>query len=201
RRRNVHAAQKLDRAYTGLRPGHAAVAHQRFGNLLADRVAWIERRHRLLENHRHLVAAQGAHVGVRKIKQVDAVEADRAGNFGRLGQQTHNGKRCYALAGTGFADDAQRGAAQELKIDAVDRVRDAPAIAMEYDLELLDRQQRKVGFHDEPSAAIALAISDSMKSRSMTPAGFRLPGMKRAKCTKRSRLTRSSRSSSAKGSV
>jgi len=55
--------------------------------------------------------------------------------------------------------------------------------------------------HDESSAAMALAISLSIRARSVTPTLSRRLGRNRRKCTKRSRLTFSRRSSSASGSA
>ena len=43
--------------------GHAPVCHQHLGNLLADLHRRVQRGHRLLEDHRHVIAAHSAHFG------------------------------------------------------------------------------------------------------------------------------------------
>ena len=130
-----------------LRLGEAAMAHQHFDDLVADRIARIERGHRLLEDHREAVAAHVAQFAIRQVEQPDAVERHGAGNFRALfGQQAHHGQRSHALAATGFADEAERRAARDREIDAIDRDGAAAAIAMEHDAQILDRQQRR-GHH------------------------------------------------------
>jgi hypothetical protein len=58
-----------------LRSRKALVPSQRLGDLAADRVHRIERRHRLLKDHADAVAAQFAVVGLGKADQFLPVEA------------------------------------------------------------------------------------------------------------------------------
>src|SRR3546814_2860812 len=51
-------------------PRHLAMPQQRLFELIADRVGRIQARHRLLEDHRHAVAAQLRHPCLRKAEQV-----------------------------------------------------------------------------------------------------------------------------------
>ena len=60
RRRDAHATQHLDRRAPRRAAVEPAVAHEDLHDLLADRVARIERGHRLLEVHGEAVAAQVA---------------------------------------------------------------------------------------------------------------------------------------------
>ena len=62
----LHPPQHLDRARARLAPAHAPMAHDRLDDLLADRVARVERGHRLLEDHRQAVAAQVAQLPGRE---------------------------------------------------------------------------------------------------------------------------------------
>ena len=120
------------------------MAHQHLDDLLADRVARIERGHRLLEDHRHAVAAQVAQLAVRQIEQADAVEGHGAGHFGaRLRQQAHHGERRHALAAAGLADQPERRAARDREVDAVDRDGAPPAIAVKHHAQVFDREQRR----------------------------------------------------------
>ena len=59
-RRNADAFQHVERPFFGLFRADPAMLAHRFGNLFADADRRVQRRHRFLEDHRHLVAAQGA---------------------------------------------------------------------------------------------------------------------------------------------
>src|SRR5262249_6103293 len=180
----------------------AAVPDEGLSNLLADRIDRIERRHRLLEDHRQPIAAHVAHLAIGQAEQIGAIKANSPRHFGRaLGQQSHDRQRGDALAAPGFADEAQGLSAPDRQIDAINRMRRAPAIVVKDDLEIFDFEERTSGAQDKPSAASAFAISLSTASRAVTPTRSRRLGRSRMKCTKRSRLTFSRRSSSARGSV
>ena len=142
-RGDVDAAQQLDGALARLPPRAAAVAQDGLDDLVADGEARIERGHRLLEDHRQPVAAQVAQGFVGDIEQIEAVEADRAGDLGGvLWQQPHDGERGHALAAAGFADEAERRAVGDAEVDAVDRMRGAAVVAVEDDAQALDLDQR-----------------------------------------------------------
>jgi hypothetical protein len=53
---------------------HVGMDLQHLGDLVADPHHRVERRHRLLEDHRHGLAAQRAHLLVRRAEHVDALE-------------------------------------------------------------------------------------------------------------------------------
>ena len=133
-------------------------------------------------------------------EQIEAVEADRARHFGGLfRQQPHDGERRDALAAAGFADQAERRASGDAEIDAVDRMRGAAVIAVKGDAQIPDLDQRRR--RSLPAFAMRAAMPASITARSVIPAGFFRLGRYFRKCTQRSRLTASSRSSSARGSV
>lgn len=68
----------------------AAVANQRFAELLADGEYRIQGAHRLLKNHRQLIAAQVGHTGVFQPQQVWPSKNFPAVNARRLRwQQVH----------------------------------------------------------------------------------------------------------------
>ena len=81
-RGDVNAAQQLDGALSRRPPRPAAVTQDGLDDLVADGKARIERRHRLLEDHCEPVAAQIAQGLVRHREQIEAVEPDRACDFG-----------------------------------------------------------------------------------------------------------------------
>jgi hypothetical protein len=59
------------------------VQAQRLGDLVADGVQRVQRRHRLLEDHADAVAAQRAQAASSSVGQLLAVEADRPADLAR----------------------------------------------------------------------------------------------------------------------
>jgi hypothetical protein len=71
---------------------------------LADR---IERRARVLEDHRYLAAAQRPHVAFARLPHIDAGEGHRAfGDPARPVEDAHRRIGGHRLSGAGFAHDA-----------------------------------------------------------------------------------------------
>ena len=82
----------------------------------------VERRSRLLEDHRDSVAADVAHLLVGLLEQVLAVEDDlTALDHARSRDKAHDRERGHALATARLADDAQDLAAPNVEVDAGDR--------------------------------------------------------------------------------
>jgi hypothetical protein len=79
-------------------------------NLLADGINGIQAGHRLLENHRDTVSANGAYSLVGQFKEISAVEIYLARDdfAGRVSYKTHNGQRGNAFAAAAFADECKR---------------------------------------------------------------------------------------------
>ena len=92
--------QQLDGAGLRLLVIHAEMNLQRFFDLQSDGQDRVERGHRLLEDHRNVAAANGAHVIVAEIEQVAAVEHDAAlrNLAGQARQQPHDRQRGDGLA-------------------------------------------------------------------------------------------------------
>ncbi len=127
--RDLDHAQHLDRPGQGGGARETLMEPQRLADLRADRQDRIERRHRLLEDHRDLVAAHKPHRLVVETQQVAAAErhgtADDAAGW--LRDQAHDGERRHALAAAGFADDGERLAAAQRERHVVHRLDDALA--------------------------------------------------------------------------
>src|SRR3954452_15088974 len=175
------------------------MAQNGLDDLLANGEARIERGHRLLENHRQPVAAQVAQGLVGHVKQVETVEMNRAGDLGGMfRQQAHDRERGHALAAAGFTYQPERGALGDAEVDGVDGMGGAAVVAMKGDAQALDFDQRS-GSHFSPASAASMPAS--MVVRSVTPPGFLRVGKYLRKCTQRSRLTCSRRSSSPRGSA
>ena len=80
---------------------------QALADLLADGEHGIERRHRLLEDHGDLAAADRVQLVLRQLQQVDAAPPHLAGEPQRRPQETDDRSQREALAGTRFADEAE----------------------------------------------------------------------------------------------
>ena len=91
--------------------------------LIADGVGRIERRHRLLKDHGHAIAAQA---GSRRGGEVLAVKGEPARAARRSCRcQVHQGERGHGFTAAGFADDAQGFAALHLERHVAYCVQDA----------------------------------------------------------------------------
>ena len=98
-----------------------AVDHHRLDQLVGDAQHRIERRHRVLEHHRDLAAAQAAHLVLAHGDDVAAAKDDlAAGDPALVLQQPNDRQRGDALARARFADDAERLAGHHLEAHAVD---------------------------------------------------------------------------------
>ena len=115
----------------------------RFGNLFADRQDRIERRHRVLKDHRDLAAANLAHLRSGFLEQVFAFEEYLALRIDPAGplDEAHDRKRVDRLARSRFADDAQRRTGIERIREAVDGG-DQAVLGVERRPEVLDLEQR-----------------------------------------------------------
>ena len=115
---------------------------QRLADLEADGEAGIERGHRLLKDHRDVLARDLAAVPRAHRQQIRAVEAHRVGlDLRRQRQQAHHREHRDRLARAGFADDREHLVAIDRHVDAVDRLERAAARG-EGDGEIADFEQR-----------------------------------------------------------
>jgi hypothetical protein len=107
--RDADAVEHGDGLLAGVLLGHVLVDADGLHELLAHRVERVEARQRILEDHRHLLAAQLAHALVAHRDEVLALEDDLAGDVRGLAVvQAHDRLRRHALAGSGLAHDGDR---------------------------------------------------------------------------------------------
>ena len=111
------AVQQLGRARRDLRLVDA-VQRERRADDLADPLARVQRRERVLEDHLHL-APDGLELRAAGLRDVGAAEADRAA--GRV-EQAHERARQRRLAAARLADEAERLALAQVQRDVVDGV-------------------------------------------------------------------------------
>ena len=133
---------------------------ERRGEDLADALAGVQRRLRVLEDHLHL-AADRLHLPAAGLGDVVAVEADRA--RGRR-QQPHQHADQRRLAAPGLADDPERLAGVEVEGDVVDGV-DVRGRAID-DHPGLDREQHpQVVDLEQPAVRTRAGRRVSLRSR------------------------------------
>jgi hypothetical protein len=91
----------------------------RLRDLLADREHGIERSHRFLEDHRDERSAHLAKLAFAERKNVHVADADLAADPRGRRKQTDERAQCHALAGAGFAEQAERPASLQRKADPI----------------------------------------------------------------------------------
>ena len=112
----------LERARLRLLVADVLVEPDRLGDLLADREDRVERGHRLLEDHRDVVAADLRHLVLVERREVLTVEDDVRAGLDATGRvdELHDRERGHGLAAPGLTDDAERAALRDREVDAVD---------------------------------------------------------------------------------
>jgi hypothetical protein len=140
--RDADPVQQLARLGVGGVLLHVEVGFERLADLPADREDRVQARHRVLEDHRDLLAADRSQLLVREPDQVASLEAGRAGGHpAGASQDPEQGERGDALAAARLAHDPERLARRDVERDAVDGV-DDPAAGPEPNLEVLDGEER-----------------------------------------------------------
>ena len=121
--RQLHPGQDGDDLGLALGGVELGVGLQHLVDLQAAGHDRIERRHRLLEDHRHARAAQFAQPRLAGGQHVLALEQDLArGRLQGLGQQPHDGEGDHRLARAGFAHQADDLAGIDREAHFFDRV-------------------------------------------------------------------------------
>ena len=142
RARDPDPVEQLAGAALGLLLAHVEVRLERLADLPADGQHRVQARHRVLEDHRDVLAADRAKLLVGEPDQVAALEVRRAvRDAAGARQDPEQRQRGDALPAAGFSDDPERLAGSDVEGDAVDGV-DDPATRPEADLEVLDGEQR-----------------------------------------------------------
>ena len=125
--RNADNLEHFARALHGFLLGNAFVVEQnRLGDLLADGIDRIQRRHRILEDHCNVAATHGFELFFCHFQNVLAVQQDFTvlDDSGRVRDQVQNAEGCRSFAGAGLTDEAERALFSKRQAHAVDRVND-----------------------------------------------------------------------------
>src|SRR6202022_2812410 len=115
-RRDADLAQHVHRHLHGFALVHALMQPHRLRDLPTRAEDGIQRRHRILKDHRDLLAAYVAHLALRYLGEVatgvhDLPADDPSGTL----QEPHDAERGHRFAGAGLADYAQRLAGMKLE--------------------------------------------------------------------------------------
>ena len=134
---DLHLLQQGRRSLRCLPAAYPVVQMEDLADLLAHRIDRVQRRHRLLEDHRNPVAAQPALLLLAVVDDVLAVEGDvRSLRHRRAGaQEPHDSARRHRLAGTGFAHQRDRLALVQLEGNVAHRL-ELPALDLEADADV-----------------------------------------------------------------
>ncbi len=95
--------------------GKPGTQMQNIGDLAADRIERIERRHGLLKDHRDAAAADRVERHLRRMKKLGAFEGNRALRLGAVRQKPEHGERREAFPRARFADERQRLSAHDIE--------------------------------------------------------------------------------------
>jgi hypothetical protein len=120
---NPHLPQELDRAVAGFLARDVGVTPDCLDQLISDGNDRIERCHRILEDHRDVLAPHPLHLSVGQGSEVTAHEADGTADnpCGRFRQQAHHRQRRERLATSGLTDDRHGLAGPDRQRQPVDR--------------------------------------------------------------------------------
>ena len=109
---DAHVHQQLERLRSSLLLVQLGVIPQILTDLKTDGLLGIQRRHRFLKDHRHVVPTQRTHLFPIALQLIDSnialvtVISDGAAlNAGQLRQKLHDTGGRHALAAAGLADD------------------------------------------------------------------------------------------------
>ena len=126
--RHADALEDLDGAREGCPLRELLVHAQRLAHLKTDFHGRVQGGERILEDHADLGSTHLALQVQRHLRQVLAVEDDRAGgDLAALGQEAHEGQSRHGLARSGFAHDAQGLARVHVQVDTREGANNAVA--------------------------------------------------------------------------
>ena len=134
--------ERLRRAVAGRLRRDVLVRLDRLDHLGVDAQHRVQRRHRILEDHRDALAAQLAQLRLGQADEFAALEADGAArDAAGLVDEAEHGEPADGLAGAGFSHQPQHLAAIDREADAIDGADEALA-GGEGDREVLDVEDR-----------------------------------------------------------
>ena len=153
RRGDADLVEQLHDAVAHLPPRHRMMHAQRLADLPADRVARVQRGHRLLEDHRHVLADQLAPLARADGQQVGAGEPHRVGaHAAGIADQPHRGQHRDALPEP-LSPTMQRISPSSSTTSTPSTARKSAARGRELDAQVADFEQRHQRFNFGSSAS------------------------------------------------
>ena len=127
RPRNLHLFKELDGTLSRIVLRVAEMSIEHLGDLRLDPQRRVQRRHRILEDHRHLPAPDVLELPLGQRRQIAPLEGHRAlDDAGRgLRDQTHQRQRGHRFPTARLAHDPERLPCFDREADAVDGLDDA----------------------------------------------------------------------------
>ena len=112
-------------------------------DLLADRKYGVQRRHRILKDHRDVFAANAPHLAFSQPQQIDLLQENSSpcDASRRLGKKAHRRKRTNGLAGTRLPDDPQHRTRRDGIGKSVDGLHSS-GVRLERNVEILNPQRQ-----------------------------------------------------------
>src|SRR5262252_313748 len=140
-RRDADPVQQRHHAADGVPRREALVGRHRLFDLRPDPRHRVQRRHRVLEDHRNVVAPELPDLLRVHLRDITVAEPDvTADDAARVGHQAQDREGGHRLAAARLADDADGLALVDVQADAVHRLHYAPG-REELRLQVLDTQQ------------------------------------------------------------
>ena len=141
-----HHVEHRDGPGAGLVPLDPEPELQDLAQLLLDAEDGVERGHRVLKDHRDLVAADRPQLSDRHLQDIVAAEQDLAAQdpAGRARDEPQDRRSADALAAPRLADDAERAPGVDPERDPVHRV-EKPVLGLEGHLEVPHLEERPAG--------------------------------------------------------
>ena len=115
---NAHEIQQLDCPLARLAPAELSVRSERPRKLGGDSVKRVQRRHGLLEDHRHLGAAVVVQFSSRETDEFVTTISSRAVDNAISRKQPHDCHHGLALARPGLANQCNRFAGRYVEVHA-----------------------------------------------------------------------------------
>src|SRR5439155_15126361 len=126
--RNPDTVEQLRSTLVGVLAAHVEMRFERLPDLSADRQDRIQRRHRILEDHRDVASTNPAQRTIALANEIGALEQSGTRLDAPIArEQTENRQRRHALPTPGLTHDPKRLTGRDVERDAVDSVHRAAA--------------------------------------------------------------------------
>ena len=174
--RNADAVEQFYDTVRRLALGEIQVCVDRLTQLASDREHRVEARHRILEDHRDLLASEPLPFGLGLGVEIAPGVASGAGRDATgAGEDSHQCEGGHALATARLTDDSERLSGGERERDAIHRVHGSSACP-ESHREVLDVEQRSCHARPRSFGSSASRRPSPIRLKPMTTMTMARPG-------------------------